>query len=77
MMSLSTHGDTRRLGPACLCRRDELGCRVRDAGPGAVVSVLKGGAELTPEPRSEWTLVLQKVPSEANPKVHNHGEGPY
>ena len=24
-----------------------------------------------------WTLVLQKVPSEANPKVRNHGEGPY
>ena len=22
-------------------------------------------------------LVLQKVPSEANPKVHNHEEGPY
>ena len=22
-------------------------------------------------------LVLQKVPSEANPKVRNHGEGPY
>ena len=22
-------------------------------------------------------LVLQKVPSEVNPKVHNHGEGPY
>ena len=22
-------------------------------------------------------LVLQKVPSEANPKVCNHGEGPY
>ena len=24
-----------------------------------------------------WGLVLQKVPSEANPKVRNHGEGPY
>ena len=24
-----------------------------------------------------WWLVLQKVPSEANPKVRNHGEGPY
>ena len=22
-------------------------------------------------------VVLQKVPSEANPKVRNHGEGPY
>ena len=22
-------------------------------------------------------IVLQKVPSEANPKVRNHGEGPY
>ena len=26
---------------------------------------------------SEWRIVLQKVPSEANPKVRNHGEGPY
>ena len=25
----------------------------------------------------QWSLVLQKVPSEANPKVRNHGEGPY
>ena len=24
-----------------------------------------------------YLLVLQKVPSEANPKVRNHGEGPY
>ena len=24
-----------------------------------------------------YQLVLQKVPSEANPKVRNHGEGPY
>ena len=24
-----------------------------------------------------YLLVLQKVPSEANPKVCNHGEGPY
>ena len=25
----------------------------------------------------EYQVVLQKVPSEANPKVRNHGEGPY
>ena len=25
----------------------------------------------------EKVVVLQKVPSEANPKVRNHGEGPY
>ena len=25
----------------------------------------------------QWSLVLQKVPSEANPKVRNHREGPY
>ena len=25
----------------------------------------------------QWSLVLPKVPSEANPKVRNHGEGPY
>ena len=24
-----------------------------------------------------YQVVLQKVPSEANPKVRNHGEGPY
>ena len=47
-----THGDARRLGPACLCRRDEMG-GTRD--PGQVVSVLKGGAELTTEPGTEWT----------------------
>ena len=28
-------------------------------------------------PPEESRLVLQKVPSEANPKVRNHGEGPY
>ena len=27
--------------------------------------------------RARIVLVLQKVPSEANPKVRNHGEGPY
>ena len=25
----------------------------------------------------QFGLVLQKVPSELHPKVHNHGEGPY
>ena len=24
-----------------------------------------------------WKLVLQKVPSEDDPEVRNHGEGPY
>ena len=32
------------------------------------------GQEAAQEPPG---LVLQKVPSEANPKVRNHGEGPY
>ena len=27
--------------------------------------------------QGEYSIVLQKVPSEANPKVCNHGEGPY
>ena len=27
--------------------------------------------------QSATQVVLQKVPSEANPKVRNHGEGPY
>ena len=30
-----------------------------------------------PRPVAEREVVLQKVPSEANPKVRNHGEGPY
>ena len=29
------------------------------------------------EEKVGWAVVLQKVPSEANPKVRNHGEGPY
>ena len=33
-----------------------------------------GWARGRPTPRR---IVLQKVPSEANPKVRNHGEGPY
>ena len=32
------------------------------------------GQDLRP---AQSQLVLQKVPSEANPKVRNHGEGPY
>ena len=32
---------------------------------------------MTTDQTGEWTLVLQKVTSEANPKVRNHGEGPY
>ena len=27
--------------------------------------------------RGLYRVVFQKVPSEANPKVRNHGEGPY
>ena len=29
------------------------------------------------EEKVGWAVVPQKVPSEANPKVRNHGEGPY
>ena len=29
------------------------------------------------KPGAGLEVVLQKVPSEANPKVRNHGEGPY
>ena len=36
--------------------------------------VLAGGQSW---PGAGTGLVLQKVPSEANPKVRNHGEGPY
>ena len=31
----------------------------------------------SPLPLKEKAIVLQKVPSEANPKVRNHGESPY
>ena len=44
-------------------------------GPVAVVEVaalLEHGAAV-----AQPAAVLQKVPSEANPKVCNHGEGPY
>ena len=44
-------------------------------GPVAVVEVaalLEHGAAV-----AQPAVVLQKVPSEANPKVRNHGEGPY
>ena len=36
-------------------------------------------APFKPSPTSYdvFTVVLQKVPSETNPKVRNHGEGPY
>ena len=34
-------------------------------------------AEDAAEAEDDHLLVLQKVPSEANPKVRNHGEGPY
>ena len=34
-------------------------------------------SSLGPAPATAPGLVLQKVPSEGNPKVRNHGEGPY
>ena len=35
------------------------------------------GAQDDVEMAGILVIVLQKVPSEANPKVRNHGEGPY
>ena len=39
----------------------------------------KGLQWITGQPMAftDFKVVLQKVPSEANPKVRNHGEGPY
>ena len=56
--------------------------------PGAVVEGVHGGVETHQHEvavvggehslvSTQSLLVLQKVPSEANPKVRNHGEGPY
>ena len=39
--------------------------------------VSDAGVHLVPGVQHVSRLVLQKVPSEANPKVRNHGEGPY
>ena len=45
--------------------------------PGAVGVAAARSIVIVVSP-SPWSLlVLQKVPSEANPKVRNHGEGPY
>ena len=43
------------------------------------LSTLQRGDEASTEyPENDLLrLVLQKVPSEANPKVRNHGDGPY
>ena len=54
-------------------------------GPGLgradLPSVPAAAAALGPEEEDEEAegrgVVPQKVPSEANPKVRNHGEGPY
>ena len=48
-----------------------------EGGPhGDVLRRLAGLAAAATLP-GQSALVLQKVPSEANPKVRNHGEGPY
>ena len=39
--------------------------------------LLDHGWDLEARSSAGRRLVLQKVPSEANPKVRNHGEGPY
>ena len=61
--------------------------RPRAGGDGALPQVLphRGAARHRAEhaaagqlrPHADPRLVLQKVTSEANPKVRNHGEGPY
>ena len=45
-------------------------------GPGTVVDTVVGFNENFLVNDEELFSVLQKVPSEANPKVRNHGEGP-
>ena len=39
-------------------------------------SIISGVRPLKQE-IERWAVVLQKVPSEDDPKVRNHGEGPY
>ena len=47
-------------------------------GDGALAEAAGGGGVGGRQCRHEVpVVVLQKVPSEANPKVRNHGEGPY
>ena len=46
--------------------------------PAAKVHVMETSTDkVGPAVHTLSILVLQKVPSEANPKVRNHGEGPY
>ena len=47
---------------------------LQDRGPAEVSHLALARDQL---PGERWAIVLQKVPSEANPKVRNHGEGPY
>ena len=47
-------------------------------GPGQPLKIWSNHLHFLPNPSSPLLrLVLQKVPSDANPKVRNHGEGPY
>ena len=69
--------------PRC-CRCEAAGswsrARSAEAGPGLSRSrraAPAAGSASAPAEAAAWRLVLQKVPSEANPKVRNHGEGPY
>ena len=52
------------------------GARLLEDG-GHVEDLQWGGGSARVRPGGRSPLVLQKVPSEANPKVRNHGEGPY
>ena len=48
------------------------------SGEGGLVSAAVSGPGLLAAAHLSWfLLVLQKIPSKANPKVCNHGEGPY
>ena len=46
------------------------------SAPWSAISRRAVSSGVVPPIVTSW-LVLQKVPSEANPKVRNHGEGPY
>ena len=43
----------------------------------SLLLLLQAEVEAGAEGSANYRLVLQKVASEANPKVCNHGEGPY
>ena len=51
--------------------------RVETPAEAAAAHPVRHGLAALELQRGLLVVVLQKAPSEANPKVRNHGEGPY